>query len=91
MSESSRTKPRHPGEVLFTHFLKPKGTTVADAAAQIGLSAQHLQDIVSGNRDVTAQTAVLLARLTRTTPEFWLRLQETVDVYHAQSGTSPAR
>lgn len=90
MSEPTRTKPRHPGEVLFTHFLKPKGTTVSEAAAAMGLPADLLGEIVAGTRDVMPETAVALARFTRTSAEFWLRLQEAVDVYHVQRRISPA-
>ena len=89
MSEPTRTKPRHPGEVLFTHFLKPTGMTVGEAAAQMDLPVEPLEEIVSGARDATPETASLLAELTRTSAEFWLRLQEAVDVYHAQRDVSP--
>jgi len=87
--EPTRTKPRHPGEVLFTHFLKPNGTTVSEAAARMGLPAQSVEELVAGVRDVTPETALLLAEFTRTSAEFWLRLQEAMDVYHAQRRVSP--
>ena len=89
MSEPTRTKPRHPGEVLFTHFLKPRGTTVSEAAARMRLPDESLEEILAGARDVTPQMAVLLAEFTGTSAEFWLRLQEAVDVCHAQRGVSP--
>ncbi len=84
MSESTRTKPRHPGEVLFTHFLKPRGTTIGEAAGGMRLPADLLEELVAGTRDVRPETAAVLAQYTRTSAEFWLRLQEAVDVYHAQ-------
>ena len=56
----------------------------------MGLPADLLEEIVAGTRDVMPETAVALAQFTRTSAEFWLRLQEAVDVYRVQRRISSA-
>ncbi len=43
-----------------------------------------MNGIVNGRRSVTAKTALLLAKVLKTTPEFWLNAQMAVDLWHAQ-------
>ncbi len=38
----------------------------------------------AGRRAVTAKTALLLARVLKTSPEFWLNAQMAVDLWYAQ-------
>jgi len=40
--------------------------------------------LINGKRDMTAETALHLARVFKTTPEFWLNLQMACDLYEAQ-------
>ena len=76
-------KPTHPGEILLEDFLKPKGMSQIDLASRMGVSVQRVNTLINGKRDVSAETAVLLARTLKTTPEFWMNLQAAVDLYVA--------
>lgn len=76
--------PTHPGEILLEEFLKPKGITQVEMAARMGVPIQRLNTIISGKRSVSAETAILLSRQLETTPEFWMNLQNAVDLYWAQ-------
>jgi addiction module HigA family antidote len=76
-------KPTHPGEVLLEDFLKPKGMSQIALASQMGVSVQRVNTLINGKRDVSAETAVLLARTLKTTPEFWMNLQAALDLYIA--------
>ena len=58
----------HPGEMLLEEFLKPLGLTQVDAARELGMSVNRLNELVLGKRGVTADTAVRLTRRFRTTP-----------------------
>ena len=42
-----------------------------------------MNEIVNGKRTVTPDTALRLARFTGTEPEFWLNLQQAVDLWDA--------
>ena len=77
-------EPTHPGEVLFEEFLSPLNLTQADVAERIGVSYPRLNELIHGKRGVTTDTALRLSRLLGTTPEFWLNLQLTYDLYQAQ-------
>ena len=76
-------KPTHPGEVLLTEFLKPLGISQLKLAKRLGVPVQRINTLINGKRGVTAETAVLLAKELKTTPEFWMNLQNAVDLYEA--------
>lgn len=73
----------HPGEMLLEEFLKPLGLTQVEAARQLGMSVNRLNELVLGKRGVTADTALRLARHFRTTPQFWMHLQADWDLHEA--------
>jgi addiction module HigA family antidote len=75
--------PTHAGEVLLEEFLAPLGISQAEAARRMGMSTNRLNELVRGKRGVTADTALRLSRLVGTSPEFWLNLQMTWDLWHA--------
>lgn len=82
-----RRPPTHPGEMFEEEYRKPSEMSQAEAARRMGMSANRLNEIVAGKRSVTAETAVLMATLTGTTPQFWLRLQSDYDLWHALRAT----
>jgi addiction module HigA family antidote len=75
--------PTHPGEILAEEFLNPMGLTQAEAARRMGMSTNRLNELVRGKRGVTAATAIRLAGLLGTSPELWLNLQATWDLWQA--------
>ena len=75
--------PTHPGEMLLEEFLKPLGMSQADAARKMRISSHRLNELIRRKRDVTVETALRLADLLGTSPEFWLNLQTTWDLWHA--------
>lgn len=79
----------HPGEMLLEEFLKPLGLTQAEAARQLGMSLNRLNELVLGKRGVTADTALRLARQFNTTPQLWMHLQADWDLHEAlRKGTA---
>lgn len=77
--------PTRPGEILLEEFLKPMGITQVQLAAQMGVPIQRVNTLIAGKRDMTAETAVLLARVFGVSPELWLNLQTACDLYAAQA------
>jgi addiction module HigA family antidote len=75
--------PTHPGEMLFEEFLKPLGMSQATAARRMRISANRLNELIRRKRGITAGTALRLAGLLHTSPEFWLNLQTAWDLWHA--------
>ena len=76
--------PTHPGEMLLEEFLKPMNLTQVVAADKLGISYVRLNELINGHRGVTADTALRLAKLLKTTPEFWMNLQVAFDLYEAK-------
>ncbi len=62
--------PVHPGEVVREDVLKPLGMSINKLALALGVPATRMQEIVSGRRAITPDTALRLARFFGTTPEF---------------------
>lgn len=75
--------PTHPGEVLLEEFLKPLELTQSELASRLGVSYPRINELIKGKRGVTPDTALRLARLFGTTPEFWLQGQLLWDLYQA--------
>lgn len=72
--------PCHPGEILLEEFLAPLGITQVHLAKHLGIPIQRINEIVRQKRGVSPDTAWLLSKAFRTTPEFWLNLQAVYDL-----------
>lgn len=75
-----KLSPVHPGEVLQEEFLKPLGISQYRLAKEISVPPRRVNEIVHGNRAITADTALRLARYFGTTDRFWLNLQTRYDL-----------
>lgn len=75
--------PTPPGEILLEEFLKPLGMSQVMAARRMALPVTRVNDVVRGKRAVSADTALRLAQLFGTSPEFWMNLQAATDLYLA--------
>lgn len=73
-----------PGEILQEEFLKPKGITQYRLAKDIGVPPRRINEIVKGQRAITADTALRLGRYFGMMPEFWLNLQTHYDLEQEQ-------
>jgi addiction module HigA family antidote len=75
-----KLSPIHPGEVLQEEFLKQLNLSQNRLALEIGVDARRINEIVLGERSITADTALRLARYFDMTPQFWLGLQIDYDL-----------
>ncbi len=75
-----RLQPVHPGEILREEFLKPLGITQYRLAKDISVPPRRINEIVHGLRNITADTALRLARYFSTSERFWLNLQSRYDL-----------
>jgi addiction module HigA family antidote len=69
-----------PGEILDEEFLKPKGLTQYRLAKDIGVPPRRVNEIIKGQRAITADTALRLGRYFNMAPQFWLNLQTQYDL-----------
>lgn len=72
-----------PGEFLLEEYLRPLGVGQVAAARRLGVSLNRLNEIVLGKRAITADTALRLGRLLKTSPQLWMRLQADWDLHRA--------
>jgi addiction module HigA family antidote len=70
-----KLEPIHPGEILLEEFLEPMGLSQNALARGLGVPPRRINEIVHGNRRITADTALRLARFFGMSAEFWLGLQ----------------
>ena len=82
--------PTPPGEILLEEFLKPLGMSQVEASRRMGVPLNRLNEVVRGKRGVTADTALRLARLLETSPQFWMNLQVSCDLYQASRALEQA-
>lgn len=76
--------PSHPGEILLEEFIIPKKLSQVDLARNIKVPVQRINTLINGKRDMTPETAILLSRFLKTSPEFWMNLQTQRDLAIAQ-------
>ena len=79
-----------PGEILLEEFLKPMALGQVEAARRLEISLNRMNEIVLGKRRITADTALRLARLLKTSPQFWMRLQADWDLHLAVTRAAKA-
>ncbi len=76
-------RPSHPGEILRYEFLEPLKMTQQQLADAIGVTRVRINEIILGKRSITPDTAFRLSKLFNTTPDFWIGLQNNVDLWDA--------
>jgi addiction module HigA family antidote len=76
--------PIHPGEILLEEFLKPMGISQYRLAKDISVPAMRINKIVRGQRGISADTALRLARYFGMSTEFWTGIQTHYEVEKAK-------
>ena len=72
--------PVHPGGILLEEFLKPLAVSQYQLAKEIGVPARRINEIVHGQRRISVDTALRLARFFGTSERFWINLQSRYDL-----------
>ncbi len=83
MLNGRKRRPTHPGELLREEILPASGLTQIELAERLGVSRRTVSEILRERRALTPNLAHRLARVFGTTPEFWLNLQQAVDIWNA--------
>ena len=83
MASPKKLSPIFPGEILYEDYLVPAGISVNRLAMDIHVPVSRVYEIVKGDRAITADTALRLARYLGTTAEFWMNLQAKYELRKA--------
>lgn len=78
--------PLHPGEVLREEYLKPLGISAGRVAVACGVPRTRIERIMRETLGISGDTALRLARIFNTTPQFWMNLQARYEVEKAKIG-----
>lgn len=79
----TKRKPASPGEMLVEEFLTPMGLTQGALAEAMGVPRKLVNELCNGRRAVTAETALMLARVFGNSADFWLNTQRRTDLWEA--------
>lgn len=77
-------RPTHPGAILREDILPETGLTQGELAERLGVSRRTVNEIIQERRPVTTDMACRLGRAFGNSPQFWLDMQQAVDLYEAQ-------
>jgi addiction module HigA family antidote len=80
---ATKRKPASVAEILMEEFMEPMGLTQGALAEAMGVQRKHVNELCNQRRNVTAPTALILARVFGNSPEFWLNVQRRSDLWEA--------
>jgi addiction module HigA family antidote len=82
--------PSHPG-ALIDDILLDVHRSKTEIANWLGISRQHLHDILAEKKPLSPQVSVRVAKAFGGSPESWLRMQAAYDAWHAQRTVDVSR
>lgn len=80
---TTKRKPATVGEILTEEFMQPLGLTQGALAEAMGVQRKHVNELCNDRRNVTAATALILARVFGNSADFWLDVQRRTDLWEA--------
>ncbi|MFL6936252.1 MAG: HigA family addiction module antitoxin [Xanthobacteraceae bacterium] len=79
----TKRKPAGVGEILVEEFMHPLALTQGDLAEAMGVPRKHVNELCNNRRAITADTALMLARVFGNSADFWLNVQRRNDLWEA--------
>ena len=79
----TKRKPASAGEIITEEYLKPLNITQGHLAQAMGVSRRTVNELCTGKRSITVDTALILAKVFENKAEFWLNLQRRIDIWNA--------
>ncbi len=79
----TKRQPVSVGEMITEEFMVPLGITQGQLASAIGVSRRTINELCTGKRSITVDTALMLAKAFGNPPNFWLNLQQRNDIWAA--------
>lgn len=83
--------PTHPGELLRDVILPAIDLGKSELAGKLGISRQHLYDILNERKPVSPEVAVRLGKAFGDGADVWLRMQSAFDAWHAERTVDVSR
>ena len=83
--------PPHPGEFITELYLEPNGISGRELATKLDVAPSTLSRILNGSSRVTPDMALRLAKTLGRTPESWLAMQDSHDLWNARQSVDLSR
>lgn len=87
-------RPSHPGEILKDLWIDEQGRTQKEFAEKLSRATlgkikvatmqTKLSELINGKRNMTADFAVLISKVLKTSPRMWMNLQTNLDIWEAE-------
>ena len=71
----------HPGIILKEEFATPLNLTQAKLSEDLHVGIKTLSELYNEKRGITSLMALKLSEYFRTTPQFWMNLQNAYDLH----------
>jgi addiction module HigA family antidote len=84
MAKMTMHNPPHPGEIIKEAYIQPLGLTVTEAARALKVTRKTLSAVINGRAGISPTMAIRLSKAFNTTPQLWLNIQQSYDLWHAQ-------
>ncbi len=81
---SEKIAPRHPGEVIKQIYVIENGFSGAQLGKALNVSTSAINRVIKGQAAVTPRMAIKLSQVLHGTPESWMQLQMTYDLWEAR-------
>jgi len=76
--------PPHPGEFITDIYLEPNAISGRELAEKLDVAASTLSRVLKGTSRVTPEMALRLSKAVGRSPESWLAMQDTHDLWVAR-------
>jgi addiction module HigA family antidote len=80
LGPAGRLPPVHPGEILLEDLMKPLRISINRLSRDLRVPVNRVSEIVNGQRGISADTALRLARYFENSPQFWVNLQSSYNL-----------
>lgn len=77
-------KPTHGGAILREDILPTLNMTQGELADKLKVSRRTISEILHEKRPITPDMAIRIGVFTNTTPQSWLNMQQTLDIWQLQ-------
>ena len=79
--------PPHPGEFIWETYLEPHGVSIRSFAESLGVAASTVTRLINGQSNISPEMALKLSKAIGRSPESWLAMQHTYDLWVARQST----
>lgn len=81
-------KPTHGGAILREDILPTLNMTQGELAEKLKVSRRTISEILHEKRPITPDMAIRIGVFTNTTPQSWLNMQQTLDIWQLQQSNA---